>query len=129
MTSRRTSTLPAALALLLAACGSLQTAQKAPETPARKDLAAGLALYNAGDYPGAIKLLSSSADISKADKATQLEALKYTAFSYCLTGKPVPCRQQFQKALKLDPTFDLAPGEQGHPMWAPVWEKAKKPGR
>lgn len=128
-TSILTAALPAALALLLAACGSLQNAQKVPEPPARKELAAGLALYNAGDYPGAIKLLSGSQEISKADKATQLEAIKYTAFSYCLTGKPVPCRQQFQKALKLDPSFDLAPGEQGHPMWAPVWEKAKKPGR
>jgi hypothetical protein len=27
--------------------------------------------------------------------------------------------------LRLDPSFDLAPGEQGHPLWGPVFVKAK----
>jgi Tfp pilus assembly protein PilF len=114
--------------LLLSGCAAFPLALPKAETAAHKELNAGIALYNAGDYAGAIKQLGS-ADIAKADKATQLEAIKYTAFSYCLTGKQTPCRQQFQKALKLDPAFDLAPGEQGHPMWAPVFDKLKKPAR
>ena len=56
----------------------------------------------------------------------QLEALKYTAFSYCLIGRTVSCRQQFEKAFKLDPGFDLAAGEKGHPLWGPVFAKVKK---
>lgn len=97
-----------------------------PLPPARRDLNAGIDLYKAGDYNGAIKMLSGSADIWKADKPLQLDALKYMAFSYCVTNRQTLCRQQFQKALKLDPSFDLAPGEKGHPLWTPVFAKAKK---
>jgi hypothetical protein len=53
-------------------------------------------------------------------------ALKYTAFSYCVTSRPAQCRQAFDKALRLDPSFQLAPGEYGHPLWGPVFAKAKK---
>ena len=103
------------------------TTSVSPEqAAARKDLNAGIDLYNAGDYGGAIKQLSGSNNIWKADKAIQLDALKYTAFSYCVTGRQVLCKQQFEKAVKLDPSFDLAPGEKGHPLWEPVFDKVKK---
>jgi hypothetical protein len=48
------------------------------------------------------------------------------AFSYCVTSRPAPCRQAFDRALRLDPSFDLAPGEHGHPLWGPVFTKAKQ---
>jgi hypothetical protein len=85
----------------------------------------GIAMYNNGDYNDAIKRLGA-ADVTGGSKATQLTALKYTAFSYCVTSRQTLCRQQFEKALKLDPTFDLEPGEHGHPLWGPVFNKAKK---
>lgn len=85
----------------------------------------GIRLYNDGDYNGAIRRLSAR-DVSNAALATRLSALKYTAFSYCLTARPVLCRQSFDKALRLDPAFDLAPGENGHPLWGPVFTKAKQ---
>ena len=85
----------------------------------------GIALYNNGDYNSAIRRLGA-ADVTAGPKATQLEALKYTAFSYCVTSRQTLCRQQFDKALKLDPAFDLEPGEHGHPLWGPVFVKAKK---
>lgn len=88
-------------------------------------LAEGIALYEKGDYNGAIKRLAL-ANVPAAPKATQLSALKFTAFSYCLTGRQTLCRQQFEKALKIDPSFDLEAGEKGHPMWGPAWSKAKK---
>lgn len=106
------------------AAGHARTDSVAP-TPAQSGLKDGIALYNNGDYNGAIKRLGS-ADISGGSKAIQLEALKYTAFSYCVTGRQTLCRQQFEKALKLDPAFDLEPGEHGHPLWGPVFTKAKK---
>ena len=86
----------------------------------------GIGLYNECDYQGAVKQLGSASEIWAADKATQTEALKYMAFSYCVTARPVLCRNQFEKALKLDPTFDLAQGEKGHPLWGPVFERLKK---
>jgi len=85
----------------------------------------GIRLYNEGDFNGAIKRLSAR-DLNNGPLATRLTALKYTAFSYCVTARPVQCRQAFDKALRLDPSFDLAPGEHGHPLWGPVFTKAKQ---
>ncbi|MFZ6845344.1 TssQ family T6SS-associated lipoprotein [Undibacterium sp. RuTC16W] len=86
----------------------------------------GLSLYNDGDYNGAIKKLSGTEIWSGHNKAIQLSALKTMAFSYCVTSRAQLCRQQFERALKLDPNFDLLPSEIGHPIWGPVFLKAKK---
>lgn len=85
----------------------------------------GIRLYNDGDFNGAIRRLSKR-DVNNGPLATRLMALKYQAFSYCVTSRPAPCRQAFDRALRLDPSFDLAPGEHGHPLWGPVFTKAKQ---
>jgi hypothetical protein len=85
----------------------------------------GIRLYNEGDFDGAIRRLSAR-DVNNGPLAMRLAALKYTAFSYCVTSRPGPCRDSFDKALRLDPSFDLAPGEQGHPLWGPVFAKARQ---
>ncbi len=87
----------------------------------------GIKLYDEGDFNGAIRRLAL-ADVPAEPLSTRLTALKYTAFSYCVTNRPVPCRQAFDKALKLDPGFDLGPGEHSHPLWGPVFARAKKGG-
>lgn len=88
----------------------------------------GIAAFNNGEYNAAIKRLTGANEIwgPEGSKAGQLEALKYSAFSFCVSGRQLQCRQQFEKALKLDPAFDLAPGEKGHPLWGPVFVKAQK---
>lgn len=137
MTQFRIAALLAGLfgATLLSACASPPFgAGAAPATdharsdymaPAQSGLRDGIALYNNGDYNGAIRRLGL-ADVTGGPKTTQLQALKYTAFSYCVTSRQTLCRQQFDKALKLDPSFDLEPGEHGHPLWGPAFAKAKK---
>ncbi len=97
-------------------------------TPAdAQALKEGLALYNDGQYDAAIKKLNTSTAIwSGQNKAIQLSAAKYMAFSYCVSGRPILCRQQFERALKIDPAFDLMPSEIGHPLWGPVFLQAKK---
>ena len=100
--------------------------EPAEDVAAKSALNAGIALYDQGDYAGAVKKLASSGEIWKADKDLQLKAMKHMAFSYCVTSQPGPCRHQFDRAFKLDPAFDLAPGEKGHPLWGPVFERAKK---
>lgn len=95
-----------------------------PAPPAA--LTDGIALYNKGSYSAAIKRLANGQEIWSADTAFQTEALKYMAFSYCVTSRRKLCKQQFEKALRLDPGFDLAPGEQGHPLWGPVFNQAKR---
>jgi hypothetical protein len=96
-----------------------------PADPAQVALRDGIAAYDNGDYQGAIKKLGAR-EIANSSKANQLIAIKYTAFSYCVSGRPAPCRQQFDKALKLDPAFELELGETGHPLWGPVFARAKK---
>ncbi|WP_342118800.1 TssQ family T6SS-associated lipoprotein [Pseudoduganella sp. OTU4001] len=94
--------------------------------PARKALNAGIEMYRAGNFNGAIKQLTTAPELAKAETPLQLEALKYTAFSYCVTNRVTLCRQQFDKAFKLDKTFDLNAGEKGHPLWTPSFERARK---
>ena len=135
-----------AAAVMLGACDTLDTITKpataastpggstataaaaaAPEPPAPPAaLTDGIALYNKGSYSAAIKRFTNTPEIWSADIATQTEALKYMAFSYCVTSRKKLCRQQFDKALKLDPGFDLTAGEKGHPLWGPVFNQAKK---
>ena len=100
-------------------------AKPAPPSADQVALKEGIDLYNKGDFNGAIKRLGA-AEISAGSKARQLEALKYQAFSYCVTSRKTLCGKQFEKALKLDPAFDLAPGEHGHPLWGPVFTRLKK---
>ncbi len=110
-----------------AAAGAPAAANIPPPVP-NADLVAlkeGIAAYNNGDFAIAIKRLSAP-EIAGGSKATQLSALKHLAFSYCVTKRTTLCKQQFEKALKLDPAFDLAPGEHGHPLWGPVFTRAKK---
>ncbi|HJV86280.1 MAG TPA: TssQ family T6SS-associated lipoprotein [Noviherbaspirillum sp.] len=103
-------------------------AEKKTHTPERTSSAPeialneGIALYNDGDFNGAIRKLNT---VKGAEKPVQLSAYKYSAFSYCVSGRKVACRHQFEKALKLDPNFDLEPGEKGHPLWGPVFARVK----
>ena len=64
--------------------------------------------------------------MTSADIDTQTTALKYLAFSFCVTRRQAQCQAQFENALKLDPAFDLEPAERGHPLWGPVFERVKK---
>lgn len=95
--------------------------------PDRDDIALreGISLYNEGEFNAAIKRLNSG-DMSRASLRNRLAALKYIAFSYCVTERQAQCRASFERALRLDPDFDLGPGEHGHPLWGPVFAKAKQ---
>lgn len=106
-----------------------ETARAAPVSNADViALKEGIAKYNDGDYNGTIKKLGNATEIwTSHNKSIQVGALKYLAFSYCVTSRTQLCRQQFERALKIDPSFDLLPSEIGHPIWGPVFLKAKKP--
>ena len=100
-------------------------------TPSARALTAGVALYDAGDFNGAIKRLLTAKEIW--DDSTSSDALsnkvtanKYLAFSYCVTNRRAACRKHFVDALKLDANFTLEPTEKSHPVWGPEFERAKK---
>ena len=100
-------------------------------TPGERALAEGIALYDAGDFNGAIKRLLGAKEIwtdstSPTATANKVTAHKYLAFSYCVTKRRTQCRKQFVNALKIDPGFNLEPTEKTHPIWGAEFEKAKK---
>ena len=101
-------------------------AERAARAAAQGELDGMITLYNNGDYHGEIKRFGVADEMLKPYKDLEVQGLKYTAFSYCLIGRQALCRQQFEKAIKLDPSFDLLPGEKGHPLWGPVFKRVKK---
>lgn len=105
---------------------SEKIADKAARAIAQSELNSLIALYNNGDFHGAIKRFGAIDDTLRPYKEMELQGLKLTAFSYCLTGHAKLCKLQFERALKLDPAFDLEKGERGHPLWQPVFDRAKK---
>ena len=84
----------------------------------------GIRLYDNGDFTDAIVKFSAP-EIEDAPNFFRVEALKYTAFSYCVIENYTRCRQAFDRALSIDADFELLASEGGHPMWGPVFEEAK----
>jgi hypothetical protein len=108
---------------LLSACA---TGPSGEPSEAQRNLDEGIALYDQGDFGAAITKLGAAADTGTASVGLRTRALKYLAFSYCVTNRPAQCRTQFEKALSLDPKFDLEPSERGHPLWQPAFDRVKK---
>lgn len=116
---------PAALAKAQA---SLQPA-KGAAAPGKGEpaLAAGLRLYEEGSYDASARNLHEALAQGLAD-AEQVRAHKHLAFIHCAADRQRPCREEFRKALAIDPALELAPAEAGHPAWGPVF-RAVKAGR
>jgi hypothetical protein len=89
-------------------------------------LADAIRLFDAGEFFAAVGRLRNLPDLNTASVETQLKAMKYLAFSYCVTSRRTLCQQQFEAALKVDPKFELAPAERGHPIWKVYFERAKR---
>lgn len=88
-------------------------------------LSEGIESYDEGKYAEAQKSLLSALDQGLAFKSDQIKAHKYLAFIYCISGKDKQCRDEFKKALEINPDFELEPAEAGHPQWGPVFRSVK----
>jgi len=60
--------------------------------------------------------------LSRPDR---VKAHKYLAFIACVSSQQLTCREEFSIALELDPKFELAPAEAGHPIWGPMFKSVK----
>ena len=121
-------TLIAALAAVLAGCESapIQGIKGMFQgSPGQQDLASGVKEYEEGNYAEASRLLQSSLDQGLSGKSDQVRAHKYLAFIHCVSGRDARCRDEFRTALKIDPSFELAANESGHPIWGPVYRSVK----
>lgn len=87
-------------------------------------LKAGLKQYEDGEYGASLKNLQSALDQGLADP-DRVVAHKHVAFIHCVSSRERQCRDEFRKALAVDPALDLAPAEAGHPVWGPVFRSVK----
>jgi hypothetical protein len=55
----------------------------------------------------------------------KVNAHKHLAFIHCSQSRNGPCREEFRKALAIDPKMELAPAEAGHPSWGPIFRSLK----
>jgi tetratricopeptide (TPR) repeat protein len=101
----------------------------AARTVAGQLLADGMAKYDAGDFDAALKSLQSALTEGLTDKSDKLKAHKHSAFSLCLLRRPAQCRSEFAKIFEIDPGFELAPAEAGHPSWAKTYAGVKQRAR
>jgi Tfp pilus assembly protein PilF len=90
-------------------------------------LAAGLRQYEDGNYAEAAKQLHSAIE-QGLSSANRVNAHKHLAFIHCVSGRTGSCREEFRKALAIDPNLQLSAAEAGHPTWGPVF-RAVKAGR
>lgn len=88
------------------------------------DLANGIKQYEDANYSEAARLLQSSLD-QGLGRDDQVKAHKYLAFIHCVSGRERRCRDEFRAALKVDPSFELAANEAGHPIWGPAFRTVK----
>jgi Tfp pilus assembly protein PilF len=95
------------------------------QTPAERKISSGIRSYENGNYREAIQLLQGGLDAGLLDEDDQVKAHKYLAFIYCVSDRERQCRDEFRKALDVDPTFELDPTEAGHPTWGPAFRSVK----
>jgi Tfp pilus assembly protein PilF len=87
-------------------------------------LSAGLKLYEDGDYAESAKNLQGAIDLGVPEKQ-RANAHKHLAFIHCASNRERQCRDEFRRALAVDPALDLAPAEAGHPVWGPIFRSLK----
>jgi Tfp pilus assembly protein PilF len=125
--------LVAALAAVLAGCESapikgiqegITGLFQGGSVKADQTLQTGIRQYENGNYAEASRLLQASLD-QGLGQADQVRAHKYLAFIHCVSGRDARCRDEFRAALRVDPSFELAANEAGHPIWGPVFRSVK----
>jgi Tfp pilus assembly protein PilF len=87
-------------------------------------LATGLRLYEDGNYADASRQLQAAID-QGLGRSDRVKAHKHLAFIHCVSGRTSACRDEFRKALVVEPDLDLGPAEAGHPTWGPVFRSVK----
>ncbi|KNY11333.1 lipoprotein [Achromobacter piechaudii] len=113
--------------LMLAGCAGISSMKQ--ESPPTAEALAKLQqvrdTYGAGRYGEVIRTVATSDELASSTKAVRIEAYKLQAFSYCVSRYAQLCEDSFARILVLDPAFELAPNEAGHPSWGPAFQRAR----
>jgi Tfp pilus assembly protein PilF len=110
--------------LALAACSSPSLRGLFETSKGSSVLSAGLREYDNGDYAEAGRDLQTAIDLGLTDEE-RASAHKYLAFIHCASGRERLCREEFRRALALNPDLHLTAAEAGHPVWGPVFAQLK----
>lgn len=99
-----------------------------PPEPSAAEVAVntGVAAYERGEFAQAIRILTPLGNDTSLSVGQRLRALKTLAFAQCVSGATTACRNSFERAFRLDASFDLARTEHGHPVWGPQFERARR---
>lgn len=84
----------------------------------------GLKQFDDGDYDASAKSLQTALERGLTPK-DQVSAYKHLAFINCANNRISACRDEFRKALTMDPALELTTAEAGHPVWGPIFRSLK----
>lgn len=117
----------ACLLAMLSACASepMRALQALFKNEGAQALSTGIQQYDDGNYAESLKSLQSAVDLGLAGRSNRIKAHKHMAFIHCVAGRERQCREEFRKALEVDPQMELEPAEAGHPIWGPVFRAVK----
>jgi len=101
--------------------------QAAPSSEGEALLRSGISQYEGGRYDDSARSLRIALKRGLT-KPEQVTAHKYLAFIECAAGREPLCRDEFKRALRIDPDMTLSPAEAGHPVWGPVFKSVKAGG-
>ena len=110
--------------LALAACSSQPLSRLFETSKGASVLSAGLREYENGDYAEAGRDLQTAIDLGLTDRE-RAAAHKHLAFIHCASGRERLCREEFRRALTLNPELELTAAEAGHPLWGPIFAQLK----
>lgn len=85
---------------------------------------AGLKQYETGEYGESAKNLQGAISLGLPVRE-RADAHKHLAFIHCAENRERQCRDEFRKALEVNPALELAPAEAGHPVWGPIFRSLK----
>lgn len=129
--ARVTAVLLAA-GVALGGCGSLPTADDVPPPPSavgpsegQRQLERAIAAFGQGRFPESTRLLQETPELFAEPVAVRVQVLKWLAFNHCVAGRRGACRRAFDALFALEPAFDLAPAESGHPSWGAEFDRAR----
>lgn len=111
-------------ALMLGACSQMNVSNPFKPTPGEEKLTSGIKSYEDTEYKKASVDLQGALQLG-LKKSDQVQAHKYLAFIQCVSGHEKQCREEFRKALEIDPGFELQAAEAGHPVWGKVFRSVK----
>ena len=84
----------------------------------------GMQQFEDGAYPEAAHHLQLALDMGLSE-GERADAHKYLAFIHCASGREAACRDEFRRALAIEPDFTLSQAERGHPVWGPIFASVK----